>query len=242
MEIHGKHWNNRPYSASPVLTRICFNLLTHFVYTRATQELQLITTSDFAQNVYGGYVSSFEVKVADYYSQVVSIKDDSVVDATVQAGYSCNSRVAYLAGSYIAAIKQGVARFDRLEAYCYPTGFITLALSVVSASINTTVKTVEFRPCETGEVISGNVCRVCEIGFVSVIDGDNLTPTDSCVLCGDGTVTCVGNQMELSSGYWRFSASSLTPLKCPYMGCAGGNLTNEASCKEGYEGPLCSVW
>lgn len=92
---------------------------------------------------------------------------------------------------------------------------------------------------DTGGVV-GNIdagaCR-CKSGTILAEPGDV-----ACTPCGAGMV-CENGQLAAAEGYWRPTPTALFVLECPSgsLGCAGGNGTGDATCKKGYEGPLCSV-
>jgi len=185
----------------------------------------------------------------DGYRNINSTDNSSTVTAYAQPPYSCggSGRIGYLSGVTTTTVTAGVATFDSLQAYCYPGGNMTVVFTAALDGFNSTYNveaavTLLFRPCVDGEVLIHNVCERCPEGSYSL----RYSPTTQCVPCPSDAVSCSGNIIIVSKGYWRTSPQSTVFLECPYpAGCAGGapmmtsNVTS--NCAAGYEGQLCSV-
>ncbi|CAN0344236.1 unnamed protein product [Ectocarpus fasciculatus] len=100
-----------------------------------------------------------------------------------------------------------------------------------------------FRACETGEYWGDRVCSPCGVGTFSVTDPStvfslsDLTQTDVCIECPEGSESCYGSTVIMKKGYWRISERATQTTTCPYEGsCGGGSGVGDALCTDGYEG------
>ena len=186
----------------------------------------------------------------DGYGNLNSTDNSSTVTAYAHPSYyycGGDGRIGYLSGVTTTKVTAGVAMFTSLQAYCYPGGNMTVlfvaSLDGFDSSYNVeTSVTLLFRPCIDGEVLKDNVCERCPEGSYSL----RFSPAAQCVPCPSDAVSCSGNVIVVSEGYWRPSPLSTVFLECPYpAGCAGGapTVTSDvaSSCAAGYEGPLCSA-
>lgn len=214
--------------------------------------------------VYGGSIRPPpQYILMDFYGQSLINDGDTQVVARVDAGgsSSCRGSNAFVAGNDIVQYQNGAASYDDLQASCFPNGTFSLIVTVIMdnalrtlspgtsfATFSLATRTqLEFRPCDEGEFITEGIisdCQACpagEFSFESSVDGGT-----KCVSCHDmkGSANCSKNVIVLENGYWRRFADSTTLLKCrsDEYGCSGPRtLTGDASCEEGYEGPLCGV-
>jgi hypothetical protein len=89
-------------------------------------------------------------RTADYHSEVV---------ATVLPVQYCGgaTHLGYLFGVTTETAKGGVATFDKLSAYCYPGGNMTVQFEVLLSGLDLSYsvamqRTLVFRDCYDGEV------------------------------------------------------------------------------------------
>ena len=105
-----------------------------------------------------------------------------------------------------------------------------------SSAYSEQIFTIDFRWCMPGEIQIGDICSPCTDGTYSVTW--NATICENC----PNHASCVGKQISLSKGYWRFDANSTEIIECPNEeACLGGfNETNEypVNWAEGYTGIL----
>ena len=133
-----------------------------------------------------------------------------------------------------------------MEPHCAPGGSMQMALQVTTRAtyfepINIVVN-VTFRQCTYGEYYNAGACIMCPEGSYSLEENLDLSVRE-CESCPEAAEECVGDDMKLKKGHWRISgsASSISTCILPKAGCLGGWETGDASCAEGYEGPLCAV-
>eukprot|EP00904_Undaria_pinnatifida_P008213 jgi/Undpi1/4521/HiC_scaffold_18.g07875.m1 len=112
----------------------------------------------------------------------------------------------------------------------------------------------------TSTVWQGNVTQDSQAYYYSVCEGCNLWSGDRPVE-GSGTQQCIAalantksigidaegvsitlETLNISSGYWRATASTATIRPCWNDDACGGGITgNAAYCAEGYRGPYCAI-
>ncbi|KAL4497006.1 hypothetical protein ABPG72_002162 [Tetrahymena utriculariae] len=129
---------------------------------------------------------------------------------------------------------------------------------------------VSFRSCKQGEILvssqiqansESNIqsqitlisCQECTQGMYSLndpsIDYSNYLQTNDvkiinslvCKQCPTYVSNCIGNQMTLQDGYWRFNNQTDSILECNFV---NPNICSESKdsingCIEGYLGPIC---
>ena len=104
-----------------------------------------------------------------------------------------------------------------------------------------TIRTT-FRQCTYGEYYNAGDCIMCPAGTYSLKENADSSVTE-CEACPENAEECIGDDMKLKKGHWRISAAASTISTCilPSEGCQGGWETGDASCADGYKGPLCAV-
>ena len=221
----------------------------------ATQGITLVlgnnNTNEMDITDYMSDVPPFTVILVDYYGQQVLSQSERDVTVTARPS-TCFRSEGYLAGIFIKSWNEGVATFDRLQAYCAPGYNLSLSITYNSIAGNidpTRNLTLVYRPCLRGEHLAQErSCSTCETGTYSLtepsqVDLSELTQAKVCRRCPEYAETCYGDQIIAKSGYWRNSDVSPTVQHCPFdsTSCLGGADISDASCKEGFEGPLCAV-
>lgn len=176
-----------------------------------------------------------------------------------------NNDFAQILGSSSDQLVGGVANMSSFTISCIPGGYI-------NTTFRTTIKTwtssfpdyidqrinaiqqediiikvpTSMRACRRGEIFDINSathrsCVECEHGSVSLADNFNNEVTE-CQVCPLAAALCVGDAIELNGGTWRWAATAMTVLTCPFPNaCQGGNTTGDASCALGYVGPQCGL-
>lgn len=221
----------------------------------ATQGIELLfsdnDTSSIAITDYVGLVPSFTVTLVDYYKQVVLSQSEKEVTATVLPS-NCYHSAGYLTGNSIVIWNQGVATFDRLQAYCAPGYKLNLLIKYDSSEGNVDPKrnmTLVYRQCVRGEYLAQErACSLCTNGSYSLTEPaevglDGLRESQVCKVCPEHAENCYGDNIFAVPGYWRNSDVASTLQECPFgePACGGGGGVEDGSCEEGFEGPLCAV-
>lgn len=221
----------------------------------ATQGISLLMGNNDSTTIeitdYSSDVPSFSVQLVDYYGQAVLSQSEREVTVSARSS-QCHNSMGYLAGIFTEPWIQGSATFNRLQAYCAPGFELNLLLLYDSLAGNLDPSrnlTLQYRPCVRGEFLSqGRACAACPNGTVSLTEPASvnlaqLTETVVCRRCPEFSEDCFADQIVAMPGYWRSSAEAFTLHNCPFdkHACAGGTAVGDASCKEGFEGPLCAV-
>lgn len=221
----------------------------------ATQGISLLMgnndTSTIEITDYNDDVPSFTVILVDFYGSRVVSQSYREVSVAAQPS-TCYTSTGYLAGIFTVSWNQGVATFDRLQAYCAPGFNLSLLITYDSVAGNIDpVKnmTLVYRPCVRGEHLKQDrACSLCTNGTFSLIepadvDLSDLSEAKVCQRCPEDSDTCFGDQIVLDPGYWRNSEISATVQDCPFdmNSCPGGTAVGDASCTVGFRGPLCAV-
>ena len=106
-----------------------------------------------------------------------------------------------------------------------------------------------FRQCVDGEYLESQDCIVCGSehrhyhGYKGEysLHYESNPPTESCKVCPDEAIDCMGTTIELYEGYWRLAGNDII-YECPKGGaCSGGLGVGDELCAEGHEGPMCDV-
>ena len=203
------------------------------------------------------------VTMHDYYNQSMPMNASTNVFPSItsssDATVGCSGRIPNIAGKDAGRtgvpIIYGQARFASLEAYCAPSGNLSVTFTAElgsGAGIDTGVTSAYdiaievvllFRACEAGEFEQDGLCLACNEGSYSLqtsVDGEQ-----TCSDCTqtEGIYSCHANQLIVDGGYWRRYQTSAAVIACPAKrnGCNGGNLTGNSMCDVGYEGALCAV-
>lgn len=221
----------------------------------ATQGLSLLfgdnDTSAITITDYLSLVPSFTVMLVDYYQQRVLSQSEKDVVATILPS-NCFHSSGYLAGSATVTWNQGVATFDRLQAYCAPGYSLNLHIRYDSEEGNVNPMrnmTLVYRPCVRGEFLAQErACSLCTNGSFSLTEPeevglDGLGESHVCRACPEHAQGCFGDSIDVLPGYWRNSDLAATLQECPFQeaACAGGAVVEDGSCEEGFAGPLCAV-
>ena len=199
---------------------------------------------DFTQPQSSGYVltSPVEIVVKDYYDQTIMITQ-TVIDNDVVTAFPVEND-ASISGSTLQYLdlKTGVTVFADMSVTLRPGTNVTIEFAVQDQDIENTQLQLYLKECEVGEIVneivsSGQkVCEKCPSGTYS------FDPTeDYCRDCPDNANCPGGNVIDVDNGYWRQCQDCHDVVQCIYKhACRGGAITAE-QCKEGTEGPMCSV-
>jgi hypothetical protein len=186
--------------------------------------------------------SAVEIVIKDFYNQTVRIQK-TAVDTEIITVTALDTD-ASISGSTLryANYTSGVTPFNDLAVTLRPGTNVTLEFSVQQANIANTQLFIRFRECQPGEIVNDladseqEVCEMCPIGTYS------FDPTEStCRECPENAHCPGGNVIDLDNGYWRQCQDCHDVLQCVFKhSCLGGSVTAE-QCKDGSEGPTCSV-
>jgi hypothetical protein len=248
-----------PYGLNDSFTLTFYNNIAAYGNRSATQAVQTILPTIYDVSVYDqSLVPPIEVRIADYYGQLIPLNGTSTVYATIvdSSTRNCSGFFPYLSGHDLAGngvtFKNGVASFASLSAFCAPQGSVSVQFQVRVGSETklasqqlapyyiTNTSTFYFRSCQAGEYSHNGECIECPSGTYNL----DVVNADSCTSCiGEpGVWTCYTNNIILVSRYWRRYPTNQAVLPCTMVdNCLGGNLTGDASCAQGYQGPLCGV-
>jgi len=215
-------------------------------HTRLADYQDVINVED-----YENFAPPVNVLLQDVYDQVV-VTDSStlatvaVPDAEVT---SCNGQPGFVSGSTVVPVMNGTAKFLFLEPLCAPNYTLGLAITTTSSSISESSHfDFKFRPCTRGEFYGERICSSCAVGTYSFTDPaelslSELTKTAVCQPCPSQATLCYKDVIVLKPGHWRSDNLSTNIMTCPWHSesCRGGASGGDASCGEGYHGPLCAV-
>jgi hypothetical protein len=217
----------------------------------ATQALWINGSDTYGVTGYAKELSpALEFSLLDFYKKVIPRDGDTKFTSSLTRAVPehCNGRAASLSGVLTEPYHHN-ASFSGLQAVCAPDGNMTLTfealLDLVESPNSVVSKTVtlSFRSCQRGEFIKDGRCEVCPSGSYSL--EYPVTDDTSCKDCTkkNGVTGCYGDVIAVSAGYWRRHNTSEAVLDClgDVNGCAGGNVTGDALCAAGYQGPLCAV-
>ena len=161
-----------------------------------------------------------------------------------------------LLGTLQQQTKNGSFLFSSLKAIATPNSFITLFIShdalsnsvmemddsafssysVVNSQFGKKIE-IKIKPCQSGEIYisNSNICEACIEGKYSFVPSDLV-----CRNCPKNAFCPGKNVIDLEQGFWKTSNISHLVFSCflNQHACRGGK---DSACKEGYEGPLCSV-
>jgi hypothetical protein len=207
---------------------------------------------------YGAFLDPpLELRLLDRYGELSPASESAYVGVSIleESTLQCNGRPPFLSGSDVSAEgvawQNGVAVFKSLGVTCYPGSNVTLLftahladqvdLPAVQQIVSATAE-LHFRSCQVGEYIDNGKCAVCPSGSYSLEAVSEATRCKECPSKSE-VESCHGADIVLQQRYWRRYAYSEAILPCleDVDGCAGGNAAGDASCRQGYEGPLCSV-
>jgi hypothetical protein len=207
----------------------------------------------FAVEDYYTFAPAVGVILQDLYDQVVLT--DSVTLATVHVaasvGMSCYGQPGFVSGTTTMPFLNGTATYAFLEPICAPNHSLALSVTpssgTVIASGGTTFE-YSLRPCFRGEYFGERICTPCEEGTYSFVDPaerelSELTKSEVCQPCPSQASRCYQDTIVLIPGYWRSDNTSTNIVECPWHeeSCRGGRSSGDASCGDGYHGPLCAV-
>jgi hypothetical protein len=227
------------------------------------QEVATQATALRAPNVitvwrYSDFLDPLVLTLLDWYGEVSPASGSASVQVSIleESTLQCNGRPPFLSGGDVSSggvyWQEGVAVLSSLGVTCYPGSNVTLLFTAhltdqvdlpAEQQTMSAVTILHFRSCQEGEYIGNGKCAVCPSGSYSlkakVVDATSCT---ECLSKGS-VVFCQGANIVLKEGYWRRHPDSEAILPCldAVDGCAGGNITGDPSCREGHEGPLCSV-
>ncbi|CAG9319460.1 unnamed protein product [Blepharisma stoltei] len=116
---------------------------------------------------------------------------------------------------------------------------ISKALASDSSSSQSLYINAKMRSCRTGEVKTGNLCKVCPQGYYSLD-----TSSTACLACPAAAVCYGSYRMSPKSGYWRDNPYTDQFWKCPNpSACLGSPDADKVSytgvCSKGYKGNKC---
>lgn len=166
-----------------------------------------------------------DIEILDHYGQVV------LTDSASELRF-LNTNVTRYAGSSQKISENGTFHLYTTPFYAPPNTSQSIPFTVSFSKAAFELK-LSFRPCQRGEIHQFDRCLICAPGTFS------FSPNDTdCALCPNH-VYCGGkDSFQVTSGYWRSSASSELVHTCPYAtACTGGE---NSSCSAGYEGKLCT--
>ena len=243
-------------------SNIWVNNIAGYGDTVASQPIGLSFNNSVASNLNvtsGGNLPQFIIAIVDSFDHTVYLPEFYEVFVTLSAS---STKSAFIAGETTVLIKSNgsaKALFHSVMAQGYPgsslvinavayvvstlesnlpiTSDLGIPSSLTSASMN-----VRFRRCTYGEYYAlSEKCILCPNGSYSLEDNSDMTIT-SCRPCPLGSSSCYGSTIKLSPGYWRISSMAWTIFECPLSSaCLGGAEVGDASCAEGYKGPLCEL-
>jgi uncharacterized membrane protein YidH (DUF202 family) len=225
----------------------------------ATQATALRVPERIIVEQYGAFLDRpAELTLVDRYGELSPASESAYVGVSIleESTLQCNGRPPFLSGTDVSASgvawREGVAVFGSLGVTCYPGSNVTLLftahladqvdLPAVQQIVSATAE-LHFRSCRVGEFIDNGKCAVCPSGSYSLDEA--VSEATRCKECPSKSEveSCHGADIVLQQRHWRRHAYSEAILPCldDVDGCAGGNTAGDASCREGYEGPLCSV-
>ena len=213
---------------------------------------RLLDDSDLIQVVdYGTFAPKVEVIMEDWYNQVVLTDSSTLVTVSVPTSEvaSCYGQQGFISGTSTVAFSNGTASFLYLEPLCAPNHTLGLvATSSLSSIISFSAFEFGFRSCIRGEYYAERICNPCEAGTFSFVDPverslSDLSKSAVCEVCPSQASQCYMDIIELKPGYWRSNDVSTNILECPWHieSCRGGRSSGDASCGQGYRGPVCAV-
>jgi hypothetical protein len=225
----------------------------------ATQAVELRVPESIIVDQYRVFLNPpTELTLLDWYGELSPASASAFVEVSIMevSKLHCSGRPPFLSGADVSAggvaWQDGVAVFGLMGVTCYPGSNVTLQFTAhladqvdLSAEQQTVsaITNIYFRSCRVGEFINNDECAVCPSGSYSL--DEVVSDATRCTEClsKDGVESCYGADIVLTQGYWRRHAYSEAVLRCleDVDGCAGGNAAGDASCRQGYEGPLCSV-
>lgn len=148
------------------------------------------------------------------------------------------SAVSYR-GNQISILSSGLFNYSDLTVYAAPNSsqLITGQLSDSQEDFSLSIvgnATVVFRTCSPGEIGRKDRCEPCYAGNFSFF------PEDAhCSFCPANAFCPGGNELHVSSGYWRSGLNSSQVFLCPYPSkCKGGV---NSTCAEGSDGVMCNL-
>lgn len=209
----------------------------------ATNAIQLaLQLNNLTVESYRSPLPSQAVYLQDYYRQVVINSDAYYVESrVVDDSWDCADYNAYLSGSFIEKMNDGLANFTALVPHCSQQGSMKLVYSVTTDSdgdLNATLGLV-FRSCERGEYYTNGECMACPSGEYSF--SSDFEDVVTCEPCPSGSETCSADQILVKDGYWRQQQNSTTIYACEYsQNCLGGYYTGDDICAVGSYGIMCS--
>jgi hypothetical protein len=197
----------------------------------ATQPIHIRTSNEYNVNVYGGPLQpSVILTLYDFYGHK-AVSDNLTITTASVIGYNCDDFVGTIEGNTIEVANRGTVTFSDVSANCIPNGNLVVQFtSQPSGFLNTTLDDItnynfittsllNFRQCSDGENYMNGACTTCENGKYTF----TYSKDQSCRKCPSEAIDCYANNINLARGYWRISAVSDDILKCPYLGCKGGN-------------------
>jgi hypothetical protein len=200
---------------------------------------------------YTDYAPLVEVKLEDWYGQVVVTDSTTIATVAVPPSESvtCDNEPGFVSGSTTVSFENGTAVFSALEPLCAPNHSLVLSITAPLITVtNDTFFEFDFRACSRGEYYGERICNPCENGSYSFTDPADLalsemTKAAVCQPCPPEASYCYKDTMVLRQGYWRSDDDSTNIVECPWdvESCLGGESNGDVSCGSGYHGPLCAV-
>ena len=205
----------------------------------------------------------------DYFNHSVTMIQGLSTWTTNKNIQNCqpgSSSYGYLSGITTVPISSK----SNFTARCFPGKTMSLQVDITPVQISTEnsftfteMYSVTFRNCTFGEYIVNDACVICPDGSYAL----DIIPTKftTCSKC-PADAKCVNGEIVINEGFWRNSAYSITPQRCPLQtSCQGGRIqlsanssTNtsetfsrklaavssvetDSQCYEGYTGVLCGT-
>ena len=221
-----------------------------------TQPVLLNTISTYSVVDYDNQLASpIVINAVDAYDHIVGTSVGSTIKVDLSEAHCLETSRPYIIGqdvNYGVLPFSGTATFSALKGVCYPEGSLVLQFTmdtdplkdissnVVSNHSVVTSVILNYRSCVAGEYITDGACTVCPNGTYSL----EFHPNSTCISCSDmdGVIGCYGNNVKLSSGYWRRHDTSDEVMTC-ILGedsCPGGWAVGDNACAIGYIGPFCA--
>jgi hypothetical protein len=205
----------------------------------------------FRVEEYDAFAPAVGMALEDAYGQVVLTDSSSLVFVFVPASQaaSCNGEPGFVSGTVTSFFANGSTTFSALEPLCAPNHSLKMSVTTTLATVSGDASfEFEFRSCARGEYYGERICSPCEAGTFSFTDPhgvelSQLTKSSVCRACPRQALSCSGDTMVLRRGHWRSDNDSTNILECPWdaESCEGGAITGDASCGDGYRGPLCAI-
>lgn len=171
------------------------------------------------EEVVSGQTSKKDISLAllDYDDQVLVNDDVSILEVA-------SSGTNTVLGTSVGKVNNGKISFTDITFKDQPgtnsSLFRVLSTAVSEANVKkwlgndywdetSRVITADFRLCDPGEEMVSGQCSVCQAGTFTI-----LPDQTNCESCLENAECLGGNQVKVSSGYWRSTMSSDNIYKC----------------------------